>query len=77
VIFPVGVTALNSLPYVIQPTLWHCGVDNRKNIQPMKNLCHLPPEVLFWNKWRKKSEEEPADPGSPGKWPLKQRWRSS
>jgi len=32
-----------------------------------KNLCQLAPKVLFQNKWRKKTEEEPADSVSPGK----------
>jgi len=30
--------------------------------------------VVFWNKWRKKTVDEPANAGSPGKVPLKCRW---
>jgi len=39
-------------------------------MQPIKNLCHLSPKVLFKNTWRKKTEEGPADPGLLVKWPL-------
>jgi len=33
-------------------------------------MCHLSPKVPFWNRQRKETEENPANPGSPGKWPL-------
>jgi len=32
----------------------------------------LIPQVLFWNKWRKKTESELANLSLPGKWLLKQ-----
>jgi len=35
----------------------------------------LTSKVLFWNKWTK-TEGETANPGSPGKQLLKQRWWS-
>jgi len=31
-----------------------------------KNLCHLSLKVLFCSKWRKKTEQELANPDSPG-----------
>jgi len=31
-----------------------------KAVWPVKNLCHLSTKVLFWNKWRKKTEWKPA-----------------
>jgi len=40
---------------------------HRKGIRPVKNLFHISLKVLF-HKWRrKKTKEEPADPGSNGK----------
>jgi len=30
-------------------------LSDRKDIQHIKNLCHLSTKVLFWNKWRKKT----------------------
>jgi len=48
-------------------------MDNRKGIQPTRNLCQLSSKVLFQNKWRKKTEREPANPGLTGKQPKK--WR--
>jgi len=42
-------------------------VGSQEGILLVKNLCHLSPEVLFWNSWRKRIYGGPADPGSPGK----------
>jgi len=47
------------------------------------SLCNLTPNLLLWGQWRKRSEEELANPGSPEKRPLKWRgtdplfWRST
>jgi len=30
-------------------------LQKRKVIRPVRNLCHLSPKVLFWNKWRNKT----------------------
>jgi len=40
---------------------------DRTDICPVKNLCHMSAKVLFWNRWKKKTEEDPASTGSPGK----------
>ena len=37
------------------------------------HLCHLLWDILFCNKWRKKWDAEPANPGLPAKWPVN--WR--
>jgi len=49
-------------------------MDNRKGIQTTRNLCQLSSKVLFQNKWRKKTEREPANLGLPRKQPKKWRW---
>jgi len=42
----------------------------QEDIWPHKNsLCHLVPNILFQNKWWKRTEGE-ANPGLPEKWPL-------
>jgi len=40
---------------------------DRKDIRPVSKPVPLIPKVLFQKKWRKKIEEEPANPGSRGK----------
>jgi len=39
-------------------------------MRSLEFLRHLSRKILFWNRWRNKSEEELADVGLPGKWPL-------
>jgi len=41
--------------------LWHCWLGDSNGIQPVRNLCHSSPKVLFWNKWRKKTKQDPAN----------------
>jgi len=45
----------------------HC----RKDIHPLNNQYSSTPEVLFQNRWTKNTEGALADPGSPGKRPVK------
>ena len=45
---------------------WYCRFGDRKYIWPMKNLCHLTPNILFWNKWRKNICLMTSFPGQPG-----------
>jgi len=33
----------------------------RRNIWPVENQFHQSPEVLFWNRWKRKIRGEPAD----------------
>jgi len=51
-----------------------CWVGDKTSIQPQKNLFHISPNVLFQNRWRKKTRIDAADLCSPGKWLLKWRW---
>ena len=32
----------------------------QKDIQTVKYPYHLPPKILFWNKWQKKTKSKPA-----------------
>jgi len=52
--------------YLIQ--YFETRLGDRKDIRPVKCLCHLPSKVLFHDRWMKKSKGELVNPGSPGKW---------
>jgi len=41
--------------HFIRFCFWHCLFSNRKDFQPVQDLCLLPPKVLLSDKWRKKN----------------------
>jgi len=41
-------------------------VGDRNDIRPVTYVCHLHPEVLFQNRWRKRTEVESSNPGGRG-----------
>ena len=65
IIFIVGITAFDFLSVLCQLFRWW------ERHSSSKNLCLLSTKVLFWNRWREKTEKEPINPGSPEKQPLK------
>jgi len=65
---------------VFPSVMQHFQLGRTKGIQAITNLCYFPPptistKILVQKKWRKKSKQEPANSGSPGKWPSE--WRTT
>jgi len=45
---------------------WYLGERKKlKNTWSIENRCHVSPKVFYQDKWRKKTNGEPAVPGSP------------
>ena len=75
---------------IFPSVLWHCWLGNRKGIQPVKQLGVGLLVVMIWLELctayssschhhfhHRLLQWTPANPGSPGKWPLKRRERES
>jgi len=54
---PVVIFPARSQCFFISSVLWHCWLDVRVTgrAPDPENLRHLFPEVLFWNRWRKRT----------------------
>jgi len=53
--------------FLFPSVLQHCWLKDRRGIWPTRKACHLMPEVLFLNKWRKRTKVELGNPSSPEK----------
>jgi len=63
--------------FVFPSVLWHWWLGERKDIQAIKNQCHLPPKILLWNRLCTKTKQELANADWPGKRSLKRSYVGS